>query len=93
MNFYDCIKPDLLILLPVLYLIGVFLKKSALPDKWIPLVLGAAAVILALIRVFADTPVHSASDFFTALFTAITQGILIAGTDVYAHQIYKQSKK
>lgn len=93
MSFYDCIKPDLLILLPVLYLVGVFLKKSRLPDNRIPLVLGGCAILLALIRVFAGTPIRSAADFFTALFTAVTQGVLIAGATVYGHQIYKQSKK
>ena len=42
----ELIKPELLILVPVLYLIGDGFKKSQLPDKHIPWVLGAISVIL-----------------------------------------------
>ena len=33
MDFQEYIKPELLVLIPVLYLIGMGLKKSAMPDK------------------------------------------------------------
>ena len=49
MNYQDYIKTELLVLVPVLYFVGIGLKKSKLPDKWIPLVLGISSVILSAI--------------------------------------------
>lgn len=93
MNFEDFVKPELLILIPVLYLVGTAVKKSALKDKYIPAILGAAAVILAGLYVFATTDISGGKDAIMGIFVAITQGILTAGASVYANQIYKQIKK
>lgn len=93
MKFEDFIKPELLVLIPVLYLMGVAVKRSIVRDKAIPFILGAVAVILAGLYVFATTDVSSAKAAVMAVFTAVTQGVLIAGTSVYANQLYKQIKK
>ena len=93
MNIQEFVKPELLILVPVLYLIGMAVKKSGIRDKWIPLLLGATAVVLAAVYVFATSEVGTGRDVATAIFTAITQGILCAGASVYANQVYTQSKK
>lgn len=92
MDFVQYIKPELFILIPVLYLIGVALKKSTIKDKFIPLLLGATGIVLALIWVLASCDYHG-KEVFTAVFTAITQGILCAGASVYANQIVKQITK
>ena len=42
--FKEFIKPELLILIPVLYLIGIGMKKSEVKDKFIPLLLGIVAI-------------------------------------------------
>ncbi len=93
MNFYELIKPELLILIPVLYLIGVGLKKSKLPDKWIPLLLGAFSVLLSFTWIMATESILSLQNAAMAVFVSATQGILIAGASVYINQIYLQSKK
>lgn len=93
MDFVEYIKPELLILIPVLYLIGVGVKKSAISDKFIPLVLGAVGIVLCTIWVLATSETESTQDKMMAIFTAITQGILIAGASVYANQIIKQANK
>ena len=93
MDFSEYIKPELLILIPVLYLIGVDLKKSTLADKFIPLVLGGISIILCGIWVFANSPIGTGAEICTAIFTAITQGILIVGASVYVNQIIKQAGK
>lgn len=90
MDYTEYIKPELLILIPVLYLIGIAIKKSALADKFIPVVLGAVAVVLAGLYIFATTDISAGKDAAMAVFTALTQGILIAGASVYANQIFKQ---
>lgn len=93
MNFEDYIKPELLVLIPVLYLVGVAIKKSSMNDRWIPIVLGAAGVVLAGLYIFATTDMSGGKDAVMAVFVALTQGILTAGASVYANQIYKQITK
>lgn len=79
MNFEDYIKPELLVLIPVLYLVGLAIKKSNLNDRWIPIVLGAAGVVLAGLYIFATTDMSGGKDAVMAVFVALTQGILTAG--------------
>ena len=93
MNYQDYIKTELLILIPVLYFIGIGLKKSNLPDKWIPIALGLSAIVLSTIWVIATTEISGLQETASAIFTAVTQGVLVAGTSVYANQIYVQAKK
>lgn len=90
MNFQQYIKPELLILIPVLYIVGVGIKKSNVADKFIPLILGIIGVLLAGLYVFATSPITGTQAVFTALFTALTQGILCAGASVYTNQVIKQ---
>ena len=93
MNYQDYIETELLILVPVLYLIGIGLKKSKLPDKWIPITLGLSAVVLSAIWVVATADISSLKEAASAIFTAVTQGVLVAGASVYANQLYIQAKK
>lgn len=93
MNYQDYIKSELLVLIPVLYFIGMGLKKSNLADKWIPLVLGIVSVFMSAVWVFASSDVSGFQQTASAFFTAITQGVLTAGASVYANQIYVQSKR
>ena len=93
MNYQDYIKTELLILVPVLYFIGILLKKSKLPNKRIPIILGASAIILSAIWVIATADISSLQEAAFAIFTAVTQGILVAGASVYANQLYVQAKK
>ena len=57
MNYQDYIKSELLVLIPVLYFIGMGLKKSNLADKWIPLVLGIVSIFMSAVWVFASSDV------------------------------------
>ena len=91
MEFQEYIKPELLILIPVLYLIGIALKKSKFKDKFIPWVLGVFSIVLSGIWVFANA--DTSGNVLTAIFTVITQGVLIAGASVYVNQLIKQTKK
>ena len=88
------IKPELLVLIPVLYIAGAGLKKSArIADNLIPLVLGAISVVLALAYVLGTSTLSSWRDVLMAAFTAVTQGILCAGASVYVNQLIKQAEK
>ena len=93
MSYQDYIKTELLILIPVLYFIGIGLKKSKLPDKYIPTALGIFAVMLSAIWVIATAEISGIQETASAIFTAVTQGVLVAGASVYANQLYVQAKK
>lgn len=91
--FKEYIKPELVVLIPVMYLIGLGIKKASIKDALIPFILGPVAIVLCGLYVFATSDIANAKDVATALFTAITQGILTAGASVYANQLYKQYLK
>ena len=93
MNYQNYIKTELLILIPVLYIVGIGLKKSKMKDSRIPLLLGVISIALSTIWVFSSCDISGLKDIAAALFTAVTQGILAAGTSVYVNQLYLQKKK
>lgn len=83
------ICPELLVLVPVLYFIGIGAKKTTLiPDKFIPIILGICGITLSCVYVLGTVGFSAIS-----IFTAITQGILVAGASVYVNQIIKQVNK
>lgn len=93
MDFEQYIRPELLILVPVMYIFGMGLKRSKVTNRHIPLILGTASVILSALWVFATENPGNGKEILAAFFTAVTQGILAAGASVYANQLYIQSKK
>lgn len=89
MDFTQYIKPEMLVLVPVLWLIGAALKKTPKMSDWlIPYILGGLGIVLAGIWVAAAEGVTPVS-----LFTAFTQGILVAGASVWGNQLVKQAGK
>ena len=89
----EFVKPELLILIPVLYLIGTGLKNSIFKDNLIPIALGIFGIILSMIYVFATSEISGIKDVLMGIFISLTQGILVAGCSVYFNQIYKQLKE
>jgi hypothetical protein len=89
----EFIKPEVLVLIPVLYLFGMALKKSQVADKHIPWLLGCASVTLCFLFVVATSVLDGWQEVVMAIFSSITQGILCAGASVYMNQLIKQSGK
>ena len=88
------IRPELLVLVPVLYFVGSGLKSAhTFADRNIPIALGAAGVLLAALWVVATTPVAGLQEAAMAAFLAFVQGVLVAGASVYINQIVKQMHK
>jgi len=76
----DLLVKEVYILIPVLYVIGVFLKKiPKLADWLIPWILLGLGMIGGFF--LAGMNVHG-----------ILQGILAAGASVFTNQLYKQTK-
>ena len=89
----EFVKPELLILIPVLYIIGVGLKNSKFKDNFIPVILGIVGILLSTIYVFATGEISGIKEVLMGIFISLTQGILVAGCSVYFNQIYKQLKE
>lgn len=90
----NLIKPELLVLVPVLYYVGHCLKRwEAFKDEMIPVAVGGIAIVLAAIYILGVAPIKTPQEFFNALFAATTQGLLCAAAAVYLHQIKKQEEK
>ena len=88
------VKPELIVVAIALYFVGMALKQAqAVKDKYIPLILGGVSIVICAIYVFATCTCSSGQDIAMAIFTAVTQGILIAGLSTYVNQIVKQTNK
>lgn len=88
------VKPELIVVAIALYFVGMALKQAqAVKDKYIPLILGGISILICTMYVFANCTCSTGQDIAMAIFTAITQGILIAGLSTYVNQIIKQTNK
>ena len=91
--FEEFIMPEVIALIPVLYLIGTAIKSSNISDKHIPWMLGAISVVLCLLFIVATSEINGWKETLMAIYSGVTQGILCAGASVYANQIVKQIGK
>lgn len=89
MEFQEYIKPELLVLVPVLYIIGMIMKQTEkVDDRIIPAVLGGIGIVFSMIWVIGTEGFGLLS-----IFSSLTQGVLVAGAAVYVNQVYKQARK
>ena len=90
----EYVKPELLVVAIVLYFIGMGIKNTEkISDKYIPIILGILGVIISAIYIVATSIFNGYQSVLMAIFTAIVQGIMVAGLSVYANQLIKQSQK
>lgn len=88
------IKPELIVVAVAVYFIGMWLKQAAfIKNKYIPLIIGVIAVLLCAIWVLATCTLSTGQDVALAVFTAIVQGVLVAGLSTYVNQFIKQLGK
>lgn len=88
------VKPELIVVAVVLYFVGMGLKQSqTVANKYIPAILGLLGVVICGIYVVATCSLTGTQNVAMAIFTAIVQGILVAGLSTYINQIIKQSEK
>jgi len=80
MDFLEYIISEALIIIPVLWILGTFLKKTPRIADWIiPWVLMLIGILLALgiLGISVDSAI---------------QGVLVAGASVLGHQLLKQTQ-
>ena len=81
MEFMEYITENALILIPVLYVIGMFLKAlEFIKDKYIPCILLVIGIVFSIALIGLNV-------------NAVIQGILVAGATVLGNQLIKQYKK
>lgn len=88
------VKPELIVVAIALYFVGIALKQAqAVKDKFIPLIIGGISIVICAMYVFATSTFGTPQDIVMAIFTAVVQGILVAGLSTYVNQLIKQTNK
>lgn len=88
------VKPELVVVAVVLYFVGMGLKKAeTVTDKYIPIILGAVGIAICGIYVVATCSLSGVQNIAMAVFTAVVQGVLVAGLSTYVDQVFKQLNK
>ncbi|MGM9610385.1 MAG: phage holin family protein [Candidatus Woodwardiibium sp.] len=93
MDWNEYLKPELSVLIPVLYLVGAALKKTSVGDWRIPFLLGGGGILLTALYLLSTAFPGNGPQLFALLFSAVTQGILGAAGAVYANNLLKQYSK
>lgn len=89
MDYTQFIKAELLVLVPVLYVLGMVLKKAEqIKDNYIPFILTGVGLAMSCLYVLGTEGVTAVS-----IFTAVAQGVLCTGAAVLTNQYIKQSTK
>ena len=90
MTIMEYIKPEMLVIAVLLYVIGMMVKQAQfINDKYIPLILGVIGILVAVCWVAGDSGTFGLTGFMTAA----VQGVLCAGLAVYGNQTIKQLAK
>lgn len=83
------ISPELMIVIPVLYFVGMALKRiTKINDALIPFILGGVGIVVCGLY-----EVGTLGFCFEAIFAAVVQGVLTAGMSVYLNNLIKQGKE
>ena len=91
--FAEFLHPDIMILVFVTYIVGIFLKSTNVKNELIPLLLTFFAIFMSSIKFISSTEVVTHKDILYIVFSSITQGVLVSGMAVYINQLIKQNEK
>lgn len=80
----EYIKSELLVIVPVLYVIAKLLDASKLSNRLIPGILMAISLLLAGIYTFGTVDTSSIHKFLLALFSTLIQGVLLSGSAIFS---------
>jgi len=85
------IDPGLLVLVPVLYIIGMAIKKfKRFNTAYLPIVLGILGILLSAMYFYTQLEISDLKQLLELIFNSFIQGILAAGASVYFNQLKKQ---
>lgn len=89
MDIEGLISGQYLILIPFLYVIGIFIKTTPLAEnKYIPICLGTLGIVFGFLIAYFDSTKDNSN--FMVMFNGAIQGLFAAGIAVFGNQLIKQ---
>ena len=70
----------------ICYLIGMGVKANGLDNKWIPVIMGVAGLVLGIVGMFI-IPDYPAKDYITSAAVGIVSGLAATGINQIAKQL------
>lgn len=70
----------------ICYLIGMGVNASGLDNKWIPVIMGVAGLVLGIVGMFI-IPDYPAKDYITSAAVGIVSGLAATGINQIAKQL------
>lgn len=90
MDITQYVNAQFLILIPVIYLIGMFIKSANFyNNRFIPLTLGVTGIVLGILLALLN---QVYSDIQLNVFNGAMQGLFCAGMAVFGNEVYSQMK-
>lgn len=84
------VRAELMVLVPVLYILAKMIDKGKINNDKIPVIIGAIGILLSGIYTFSTVPIPNWHGALFAIFTSITQGILLSGGAIWGGIIATQ---
>ena len=81
--FSDYLKPELAMLIPVLYTAMQIFRRLHLTEKALTAVVTVLSLTLCALRVFSTCEVCAANQALAAVFTSVTQGLIVSGAVIF----------
>lgn len=92
MDFKEFIKPELLLLIPICYALGLWFKGIEGIKNWlIPFILSGISIGVCFLYLLASEFTAVGNLVAAYIFTSLTQGILCAAAAVFAANLVKQA--
>ena len=71
----------------IVYIIGLIVKATKLPNKWIPVICGISGIGLGILALLIGMPDFPATDYLTAAAVGGVSGLAATGIDQTVKQL------
>lgn len=71
----------------IVYIIGLIVKATKLPNKWIPVICGISGIVLGVLALVTGMPDFPAADYLTAAAVGGVSGLAATGIDQTVKQL------
>lgn len=75
----------------IVYIIGLIVKATKLPNKWIPVICGISGIALGILALLIGMPDFPATDYLTAAAVGGVSGLAATGIDQTVKQLKSNS--
>lgn len=83
------VRSELIVLLPVLYILGRFLISEKVDQEKVNIVLLTVSVVLSGLYLFSALEMQDWKDILFAIFTSFVQGIILTGGVLFGNSLFK----